>query len=171
MTILSLVLCLATLALWVRSYWRYDSLALVYGSRRFGAQSQFCELSFNTTRVRLNTQSRLWRSGWYYSTGGSDAQDTLRWEAERSPAPGVRQFAGFGYVTDTSPAASLFYIWFPHWFFALLFAALPATQLRSILRTRRRNRVGLCQHCGYDLRASPDRCPECGHAASTAASG
>jgi predicted amidophosphoribosyltransferase len=47
----------------------------------------------------------------------------------------------------------------PHWFVVILMI-LPA-----LLVWRRRARQptpGLCIHCGYDLRATPVRCPECG---------
>jgi hypothetical protein len=47
------------------------------------------------------------------------------------------------------------------WLFVLATAALPAWWLARTLRQK--PVVGCCPACGYDLRATPDRCPECGH--------
>ena len=43
----------------------------------------------------------------------------------------------------------------------LLLSLLPATRLLKFHGARRRSH-GLCPQCGYDLRATSDRCPECG---------
>ena len=53
----------------------------------------------------------------------------------------------------------------PAWFLLLLTAILPFwrfTLFRRRQRAEDRIRNGLCRHCGYDLRATPQRCPECG---------
>jgi hypothetical protein len=48
----------------------------------------------------------------------------------------------------------------------VLFALLPAAHLNRYRRQRRRGTFGRCHRCGYDLRATPERCPECGATAT-----
>jgi hypothetical protein len=164
LTIVSLLLCLATVALWVRSYWRLDLFAYVRAvdsesTRNFGIRNLPGAVEvFDFPFLKWHAP------GWRFVTTDSHPETTA-WHVA-GDAPGSRRFSfiGFGYVHAAAPPPYDFReLWFPHWFLVLLFAILPAIRLRSILRTRRRHRSGLCPHCGYDLRATPDRCPECGY--------
>ncbi len=53
---------------------------------------------------------------------------------------------------------------FPAWLAVLALAWLPALRLLTYFRRRQKQREvqDFCRICGYDLRATPDRCPECG---------
>jgi hypothetical protein len=49
------------------------------------------------------------------------------------------------------------------WFVIPLAVVLPSVWRRLRARSRSRSSRGLCSVCGYDLRATPCRCPECGN--------
>jgi hypothetical protein len=60
----------------------------------------------------------------------------------------------------------------PHWSVVAASGALPLLWLAAGARDRRRRLRGernQCPSCGYDLRATPGRCPECGATAWGAA--
>jgi hypothetical protein len=89
-----------------------------------------------------------------------------------SPLSTVRDHGLFGFgraslAMFTGSATTVTSI--PFWAVVLATLALPASALRWRLRERRRLREGLCPNCGYDLRATPDCCPECGTAVAPAA--
>jgi hypothetical protein len=50
----------------------------------------------------------------------------------------------------------------PAWFVGPLLAIYPLRRSFFWWRSRRRRLRGLCPVCAYDLRESPERCPECG---------
>jgi hypothetical protein len=52
----------------------------------------------------------------------------------------------------------------PWWPFIALFGAWPAARVFRWARARRLVNAGACPGCGYDLRCTPNRCPECGRA-------
>jgi hypothetical protein len=62
--------------------------------------------------------------------------------------------------TDGDVSAS--WLTLPCWLLAMAAGVLPVRRGIIWWRARRRRLSGRCVKCGYDLRATPERCPECG---------
>jgi len=161
----SLLLWVTATALWLRSYHAQDQLQYGNDLTHYWSDdtalildSLSGELVLTTYRFRPSTTARSpFQPGWHYDSrdlpsspvqadrGAAALQSALR----GVPAPSPRQW-----FTRARWA-------FPHWLLSAATSALPAAWL-TITRRSHKRPSGTCPVCGYDLRATPNRCPECG---------
>jgi hypothetical protein len=175
----SLALCCGTMALWVRSYWRNDAISRTQYFPLDGhpvSENWIPDLPANYSATpppiaisryimflslrgegeiagHHNVERIIFSlPGWYRFH--EPAHGSLRSQTNRF---------GFLWMTEDHPGMASFTVRFPIWPIVAVTAILPTCWLfRPYRRKRRRMRKGLCPHCGYDLRATPNRCPECG---------
>lgn len=183
-TVLSQLVGGAAAILWVRSHAQADRLALSWWSE-FEQEVEFgdhCEIS--TAPGLLLIRHTCWmplrratgneaKFEWQWG----DVRDVLanaHWVRRNCPIvpndPEQRWASlpfwrrGYDHAFAQGCGFAVRHVALRFWFILLVSAILPL--VRVGLRTLRRGgrRSGCCPVCGYDLRATPQRCPECGTA-------
>jgi hypothetical protein len=177
----SLLLCAATLIVWVRSYWVGDQLYRSHWTFEAAAGKPAERVRMHETAiflisgrgglaVEVRLQDATWRPDPPLSSSSSLLTESS-WKTQSDPqypqadaADSFWRRLGFGYwvseLSWSSSASRRF--WAPAWFVTGLLAIWPGVVAGRALRRRRRAKSGMCATCGYDLRATPERCPECG---------
>ena len=158
---ISLPICIAIILLWVRSYWRWDILGRTRpatgGQLRFvSIESVNGRIVIGVTRNSPRNLPRRTRDGHLLHT--QDASTVTFYSTT------LRQQIGFDFksVTSRRTGAGEWHLTIPSWFITLPAALPPAAWLMAFCRRKSHPRPGFCPACGYDLRASPDQCPEGG---------
>jgi hypothetical protein len=156
----SLVLFVVTLAYWVTSF--FVDVCLAWDSP---AAESSCYVSCSLGEMQVGRNSRppnpnkTGGFSWSFDgpTRGLDQLTLLLGNYPQSEGSHFR-FGGFAMFSYSVSSNHYISLWWPCWAATLLTAVVPASWVLS------RKKVGgsLCATCGYDLRATPERCPECG---------
>ena len=157
----SVLLALAIAALWVRSHFIADCIAGTTSARRrvevISAKGEVyvrvaCPYPYPDPFDWRQYDPDIYQRGPWYAFGFGYRRDVITFVPLHTGPPDV-------------PPAPYWMARVPHWFPLLIFSAYPARRA-WVARRRRRERLlreqRLCVRCGYDLRASVNRCPECG---------
>ncbi|MCX5659123.1 MAG: hypothetical protein NTW19_05290 [Planctomycetota bacterium] len=160
---LSLVLALLVALLWARgSWWRTDRYDVI---TRTDAKGQYCgHAVFSHVAGRMDL---IWADHRNTKTGkrSSFCDDLyfgpIGWTTEDPYPTHWRVLIGWkNGLLDNGHYGWEAGIQISDWLLLLLLSIAPIA--RFIAHRRDLARIGLCESCGYDLRASIDRCPECG---------
>jgi hypothetical protein len=162
----SLVLCVATVGIWLWGYGVPSERLLWVGPRtRVGIDVRFTEVEVRSGKggLFISRQTFFTHDGMYYLIFASKPG----WRLDSSMYMGfggVKTAFGFGAFRGTwSDFQTTAYgtdLVIPDWFLVTAFMAAPLLWIRS--HRRRFRSVNSCATCGYDIHATPDRCPECG---------
>jgi hypothetical protein len=180
---LSLLVFVAVVVLWVRGYFVADELEYGYFDHQpytrverlgHGCVLHLGHVSGRYRLAKLMKRTVEWPEQRHFGPGPNGE----RWVLAHPPSGWITghpddwsssfkrgRVLTFEYGTHYSPTAPTlrWFVTFPDFVPAVATAVLPALWLVRALRVRRRSRHGLCPTCGYDVRATPERCPECGH--------
>ena len=166
LTALSLLLCMAVVAMWVRGFWASDRFYVTPNVYLFsvvgGSGGGWVELSLVMPDQRRPYRRAVYQH-WVLAPGAWPAYPGDRVTA----SPSRVRLPGFAwYASRFGPDETIrgLYVAWP--LAAAVTLTLPAWRAYARLRGFGRRRRSLCPTCGYDLRATPGRCPECGASAS-----
>jgi hypothetical protein len=163
---LSLALCLATVAAAIRGFWINDNFIrrhIYFAGDGSLACRNLIGFNFHRWGIEIGTARRI-----NPLALERESHPQTEWSYDHSDSDPVNRFALlFGtysrYVGTTDPIpTSSWSLFIPYWIVIALTALEPVLAFRAAMRERQRRRTGICPICGYDLRATPDRCPECG---------
>ena len=175
LVILSLAWCGATAVLWIRSHYVRDRL----GWESYDHNTWKCRsVLFDTRPGQLGIQiaNVTPKSDWLIAQFQQKSLQSNYYR--RTDSPASRGWIGNvlwsrlglwldGWKTPLPDRSSTGWrVALPYWFIQLVGLTLTSLTMRIKWNWHRRSPhtlPGYCPQCGYDLRASKDRCPECGH--------
>jgi hypothetical protein len=165
--LLLLLLCVATIVVWVRSYWREEFFQRSGGSGYYTATVSNGRVGLAWDSEPYGEYGNSWQHATFSPTESLDVPQPEPSIVQGEPTPFYWVYfdgLGFTFVTHQFPITHRLdhTLNFPLWFLAGMFALPVAAWAINQFRRRARGNGGGCKSCGYDCRASKDRCPECG---------